>query len=138
MQTEPERELVRRVVPFGPPVVAATLLIGAVAGGWGAGWSAAIGVAIVFANFAIHGWSLSRAARISPAALSAVALGGFVIRLGVIVAMVLLLNRLAFFSPTALAAAVIPTTILLLVYELKLLAGPVGQQWRIPEEQAAP
>jgi len=138
VQTEPERELVRRVVPFGPPAVAATLLIGAMAGGWEAGWSAAIGVAIVFANFAVHGWSLSRAARISPVALSAVALGGFVIRLGVIVAMVVLLNRLAFFSPTALAAAVIPTTILLLVYELKLLAGPVGQQWRIPEEQAAP
>src|SRR5436309_5355800 len=120
---EPEREMVRRALPFGPPAIVLALLVGAVAGGWNVGWSAAIGVAVVYANFIANGLSLARAARISLTALSAVALGGFVVRLGVIVAFMFLLNQLGWFSALAFGLAVVPATVLLLGYEIRLLVG---------------
>jgi len=131
-KAEPEREMVRRVAPYGPPAILLALLIGGFAAGWNVGWSAAIGVAIVMANFVVNGLSLARAARISLTALSAVAMGGFVARLGVIVAIMFLLDQFAFFSPLAFGLAVLPATILLLGFEMKLMAGGVGRELNLP------
>ena len=122
-RVEPERELIRRALPFGPPAVVVALLAGAALGGWDAGASAAIGVGIVFVNFVVHGWSLSRAARISLTAMYAVGLGGFVVRLAAIAGIMLALDRLAFFSPLAFGLAVVPATVGLLVLELRQLHG---------------
>jgi hypothetical protein len=124
--------MVRRVAPYGPPAILLAFLIGGLAAGWTVGWSAAIGVAIVMANFVVNGLSLARAARISLTALSAVAVGGFVARLGVIVAMMFLLDQFAFFSPLAFGLAVFPATILLLGFEMKLMAGGVGRELNLP------
>ena len=44
MSRDPERELVRRAVPFVPFAFALALLVGGVSAGWPVGWSAAIGV----------------------------------------------------------------------------------------------
>ncbi len=133
---EPEREMVRRAAPFGPPAALLALLLGAVAGGWGVGWSAAIGVAIVTVNFVANGLSLARAARVSLTALSAVALGGFVVRMGIIVAIMFWLDRFAFFSPLAFGLAVVPATLLLLGFEMKLLAGGLGQELHVTPGEA--
>ena len=137
---EPERELVRRLAPFGPPAAVVSLLVGALAGGWSVGWSAAIGVVIVFANQAVNGLVLAWAAGISLVAYSAAVMGGFVARMAAIVAVMFGLNRLAFFSPLAFGLAAIPATVLLLSYELKLLAGGLGRELRLPttEPQASP
>jgi hypothetical protein len=91
--------------------------------GWGAGWSAAIGVAVVTLNHVAHGLSLAWAARISPTMLFAVGMGGFVLRLGTILLILVLLDRLPWFSAVAFVVSVVPATILLLVYEGKLLSG---------------
>ncbi|HEY3211206.1 MAG TPA: hypothetical protein VGL18_15740 [Actinomycetota bacterium] len=130
---EPERAIVRRVVPFGPPVALVALLAGWLAAGWGTGWSAAIGVVVVVANAAANALLLSQAARISLTAYSAAVMGGFVLRLGVIVAIMFALNRLSWFSPLAFGLAVVPATILLLTYEMRLIAGGLGQELQIPE-----
>jgi hypothetical protein len=129
---EPELEMVRRVVPYGLPAIALAFMIGGVSAGWGVGWSAAIGVAIVVINFAVNGLSLARAARISLTALSAVAMGGFVVRLGVIVAVMFLLNQFSWFSPLAFGLAVVPSTMLLLGFEMKLMAGGLGRELILP------
>jgi ATP synthase protein I len=120
---EPERDMVRRALPHALPALGLALTLGAVTGGWGAGWSAAIGVAVVVLNFVAHGLSLAWAARISPTMVFTVGMGGFVVRLGAILVILILLNRLAWFSPVAFVAAVVPATILLLVYEARLLSG---------------
>jgi hypothetical protein len=133
---EPELELVRRGMWFGPPAFILALAIGAASGGWNIGWSAAIGIAVVFANFVVHGFSLAWAARRSLPTLGAVALGGFVVRLGAIVAFMFLLNRLSFFSPLAFGLAVVPATVLLLVFEMRLLAGGLGSELRLPQKEA--
>ena len=119
----PERELVGRILPYAPPAFGLALALGTVLGGWAAGWSAAIGVIVMAANFVAHGLSLAWAARISPTVVFAVGMGGFVVRLGTILLVLILLNRLAWFSPVAFVAAVVPATIVLLIFEAKLLSG---------------
>lgn len=120
---EPEREMVRRSAPWAVPAVAIALGIGVLAGDWGTGWSAAIGVGVVVLNLVAHGLSLAWAARISPTMIFAVGMGGFVLRLATIAMTLVLLNQLAWFSPLAFALAVVPATLLLLVYEAKVLSG---------------
>jgi hypothetical protein len=134
---EPELAMVRRGVWLAPPALLLALGVGAAAGGWNVGWSAAIGIAIVFANFVAHGISLAWAARHSLTALAAVAVGGFVVRLGAIVAIMFGLNQLSFFSPLAFGLAVVPGTLLLLAYEMKLLAGGLGSELRLPADKEA-
>jgi hypothetical protein len=114
--------MIRRVSPFAAPAFALALILGAVLGGWGSGWSAAVGIVVVFANFVASGLSLSSAARISPIALYAVGLGGFVIRLALIGGLLLALQSLDSFSPTAFVAAVVPTSAVLLGLELRVLS----------------
>ena len=129
----PERELIRRVLPFALPVAISAFAVGALLGGSDAGWSAAIAIAVVSLNFVAHGWSLAWAASISPVMLYAVGLGGFMVRLGVIVALIAMLNQLEWFSVVAFVAALIPSTIALLVVEAKLLSGRMqADLWTLP------
>jgi hypothetical protein len=133
---EPERATVRRVVPYGVPAALLALLVGALAVDWGTGWSAAIGVLVVVANTVASALMLSRAARISLTAYSAAVMGGFIVRLAVIVAIMFALNQLSWFSPLAFGLAVVPATLLLLAYEMKLVASGLGQELQVPS--AAP
>ncbi|MGA9162070.1 MAG: hypothetical protein WB297_14560 [Actinomycetota bacterium] len=119
----PERELIRRISPFALPVAIGALALGTLLGGTDAGWSAAIAIAVVYVNFVAHGSSLALAATISPTVLYAVGLGGFIVRLGVIVLVIALLQQTAWFSIVAFIAALIPATVALLVVEMKLLSG---------------
>jgi hypothetical protein len=105
---------------------------GAVTAGWDAGWSAGLGVAIVFVNVAVSGYFITRAARISLQALYPAALGGFLVRMAAIVGLLFLLNRFEFFSPLAFALAVVPATILMLAYEIRLVARGLGSELQIP------
>jgi hypothetical protein len=131
---EPERELVRRALPFAPIAGFVAFGVGALVAGADAGWSSLIGVAVVAANFVAYGLSVAWAARISPTILMAVGLGGFIVRLGVIVAILAGLTTLSWFSALAFLASVVPTTILLLVFEMKTISGRLqADLWRFPE-----
>jgi hypothetical protein len=120
---QPERDLVRRALPYAAPAFAVALALGVVLVGWDAGWSAGIGVVVVAVNFIAHGLSQAWAARISPTIVFAVGIGGFVLRMSTVLLILVLLNRTPWFSPVAFVAAVVPATIVLLVYEAKLLSG---------------
>jgi hypothetical protein len=120
---EPERELVHRLLAYSVPVLGVAAVAGALVGDAGTAWSAGIGVVAVAANFVGYAYSVAWAARISPTLLMAVGLGGFVVRLVILTVVLLLMDRLTWFSPIAFAAAFVPTTIALLVVEMRLLAG---------------
>jgi hypothetical protein len=135
---EPEREMVRRVLPWSVPAAGLALVLGLTLGGWDAGWSAAIGIAVVVLNLVAYGLSLAWAARISPTMVVTVGLGGFALRLGTIFLILVLLNRMPWFSPMAFVAAVVPATILLLVYEARVLTGRMqATLWSIPPAGSA-
>jgi hypothetical protein len=133
----PEIEMVRRAIPLGVAAVPVAFAAGALLDGVDAGVSAAIGVVVVLANFAAHGWSLAWASTISIALVQGVALAGFVVRLGVIVALMFLLNATDWFSPLAFGLAVVPGTLLLLVYETRLALRGLGARLQIPADDAA-
>ncbi len=135
---EPERELIRRIVPFAIPAAVVAFVIGYLVGGSGAAWSAAIAIGLVTANFVANAWSLAWAASISPVMVSMVALGGFVLRLGIIVAVIVLLQQLAWFSMVAFLAALVPATVALLIVEMKLLSGRMqGDLWTFQDPHEA-
>jgi hypothetical protein len=122
-RVEPERELVRRLLPLAVPATAVAAAVAALLGGPGAALSAATGIVAVAANLVIHAASLSWASRISAAAVMIVGVGGYVLRIGIFTAGLLLLDRLDWFSAVAFVAAFAPATLALLVTEMKLLGG---------------
>ncbi len=122
------------------PALAAFVFASALAGivaGPGAAVSAGIAIVVVYANFAAHGWSLAWASEISLGAVGAVALGGLVLRMGVIIGLLVALKAFAWFSPPAFALAVVPATLLLLAFEARLAIGGVGAGLQIPADPAA-
>jgi hypothetical protein len=132
---EPEREMVRRILPLSVPAIALAVVLGWVISGPGAAASAGIGVGLVVANFVAYAYSLAYAARISLVVLYAVALGGFIVRLGIFVVILVALRQLEWFSTVAFIAAFVPATIALLALEIKLLGGRMqGDLWTIPAE----
>jgi hypothetical protein len=120
---EPERELARKVLRYVPLTLAVAFSLGMLVGGAGAGSSAAIGVAVVTANSVASAFSIAWAAGVSPAVVFAVAMGGFFLRMTVIVIVLVGLNTLSWFSPTSFALSVVPVTIVLLAYEARTLSG---------------
>ena len=137
MTERPERELVRRALAPGAAAVPVAFTLGWALGGAEAAWSAAVGIVAVIANFAAHGLSLAWASRVSLAVVHAVALGGFVARLGALVGVLFALSTLDWFSPMAFALTVVPATMLLLGYEAWHALHGVGAELEIPADRAA-
>lgn len=129
--------MVRRALLPSVLGVAVAALAGLAISGSDAAASAAVGVALVYLNFAAHGLSLAWASVISVTAVQAVALGGFALRLGVVVAAMFALNTLTWFSPLAFGLAVVPATMLLLVFEARLAIRGLGATLQIPADPAA-
>lgn len=129
--------MVKRATVPAVAGIAVAAALGWLLGGSDASWSAAVGVAIVAVNFAAHGLSLAWASSISASAVFAVALGGFAVRLGIVVAVLFALNTLDPFSPVAFALAVVPATLLLLAFEARLVSRGVGATLEIPADPAA-
>jgi ATP synthase I chain len=133
----PEREMVRRALVPAVLALAVASALGWVLGGPGAAASAGIGIVLVYLNFAANGLSLAWASTISVVAVQAVALGGFAVRLAVVVAAMFALNTLDWFSPVAFGLTVVPATMLLLVYEARLAIRGLGGSLQIPADPAA-
>lgn len=129
--------MVKRAIVPGCFALAVAGGLGFLVGGTGTSASATVGIAIVLANFAAAGLSLAWASTVSVGAVMAVALGGFLVRLAVIVAAMFALNTLSWFSPVAFGLAVVPATFLLLGFEAQLVSKGLGGTLQIPADPAA-
>lgn len=103
---------VKRAIYVGPVLIALFWIVRGFDGGIGA----AVGVAVVVANFLAAGWILSISARVSLSLYHAAALFGFFVRLGLITLSVVLiatlyedLDRMAFGISTVAAYLVLLT-----------------------------
>lgn len=134
--SRPEQTMVRRALLLGAVAVPLSFGVGALFAGADGGWSAALGVVVVVANFAVHGLSLAWAAGISITLLQVVALVGFLVRMAVILGALVLLDRAAFFSPVIFGISVVLGTVALLGYEARLVARGVGARLEIPPDPA--
>jgi hypothetical protein len=127
--------MVRRALAPGAGAAVVALALGLAAGGPGVAASAGLGVALVVANFAAHGWTLARASGVSLTAVHAAALVGPVVRLGALVGALFALDALPWFSPLAFGLAAVPGSVLLLAYEAWLATRRgVGAVLQIPPD----
>lgn len=129
--------MVRKALAAGAAAAPVAFGAGFLAGGGGAALSAVLGLVVVVVNFAAHGLSLAWAAGISVVAVQAVALGGFVVRMGLIAGALFALDRAAFFSPLVFGLTVIAGTLALLAYEARLVRTGLGGALEVPADPVA-
>jgi hypothetical protein len=117
-----EREVALDIVKHGlmiaPVVVAAAGLIR----GWNGASSAGIALGIVLVNFLAAAAIMSRAAKSGPTAIGAAALGGYVIRLAVILVALVLLRHQPWIDLPTLGVVIVGTHLGLLVWEMKYVS----------------
>lgn len=121
-----ERELgldmARKALPLTPVLVLVSWLI------WGAdgAWSAMVAVAIVVANLIVAALAMTWAARRSLGTMMAVALGGFLVRMGLVVLIVFLIKDRPWVDLVALGINVLVTQLALLAWELHYVSGSLA------------
>jgi hypothetical protein len=107
------RRLIARTVYIGPPLI----LIFGLLRGWEGAWAAALGVAIVVANFWLYGVIMSISLKIGLHAYHAAALIGFFLRLGIFVGAVYLIASLVEVDRLAFGISAVVCYLALLVLE---------------------
>jgi len=118
----PEVEVSTDMIKRG--IIAAPLLIALAGVIWGLDgvWSAAYGIAIVLANFALAAAMIASAARISIGLMMGAVLFGYLIRLGLIFIAVWVVKDASWISLPALGSTIIVTHLGLLFWEMKYVA----------------
>ncbi len=112
------RHTVARAIYVAPVLI----LIFTLTGGWQGAWSAALGVAVVIANFLLAGALLSISARISLQAYHAAALFGFFLRLLLFVGAVYVISEAVEVDRLAFGITAVVSYLALLVLEAVAVA----------------
>ena len=121
-----ERELVVDIAKRGLVVAPAIIAIAAIARGGAGAASAAFAVAVVLVNLGLSGASLSWAARTSLNLLMVVALGGFLVRMGVLVGVIALVRHQPWVDLPTLAITLLVTQLGLLFWETRYVSATLA------------
>jgi hypothetical protein len=122
VETQLAGDMVKRAIPAAPAII----LVAAILGGSHGAWSAVLAVAVVVANFLLAAASLSWAARISPVALMATALGGFLMRMGLVTVVILAVRHTSWINLTTFAITILATHLGLLFWEMKYVGASLA------------
>jgi len=121
-----ERELVVDIAKRGLIVAPAIVAIAAIARGGPGAASAAFAVALVLLNLGLSGAALSWAARTSLNLLMVVALGGFLLRMGVLTGVIALIRHEPWVYLPTLAVTILVTQLGLLFWETKYVSATLA------------
>ena len=131
----PEREvafdMVRRSVFFAVPLLAA----GALGWQWSGVWSVGLALGLVLFNFVLGAAMIGWGARLGPSGLMAAALGGYVVRLGIVAAAVLPVLRFDWFELLPFAVSLLVTHLGLLIVETRHVSVSLAYPGLKPERQ---
>ncbi len=131
----PERavalDMVRRSVFFAVPLLAA----GAVGWQWSGVWSVGLALVLVLVNFMLGAAVIGWGARLGPAAMMVGALGGYVVRLGIVAAAVLPVRHHDWFELLPFAASLLLTHLGLLIVETRRVSMSLAYPGLKPERQ---
>ena len=130
-----ERELVFDIAKRGLLVAPAIIAIAAVARGGAGAASAGIAVAIVILNLAMSGAMLSWAARTSLNLLMVAALGGFLLRMGLVVVVIAAIRHEPWVDLPTLAVTLLLTQLGLLFWETKCVSATLAYPGLKPSEK---
>jgi ATP synthase I chain len=117
-----EREVAIDMVRRGLLIAPVIVLVAGLLRGWDGAASAAIGLGIVLVNFLAAAAIMSRAAKSGPTAIGAAALGGYVLRLAVILIALVLLRHQPWIDLPVLGFVIVGTHLGLLVWEMKYVS----------------
>ncbi len=133
---EPElvRDMLRRAVWVAPVAIAAFGIVWGVAGAL----STAYAIALVVVNFVIAAALMSWAGRISFALMGGVAMFGFLLRLGIIFAAVLLVKDAWWVSLVPLGITIILTHLGLLFWEMRYVSATLAFPGLKPQASNSP
>jgi hypothetical protein len=116
-----EREVALDIVRRGLMVAPVVVLVAGLRG-WDGCASAAIALGIVLVNFLTAAAIMTRAAKSGPTAIGAAALGGYVLRLAVILIALVLLRHQPWIDLPTLGFVIVGTHLGLLVWEMKYVS----------------
>jgi hypothetical protein len=121
-----ERQLVTDMLRRGLPAVPAVLLVAGLISGWAGVASAGYGMAIVAVNLVLSAIALGWAARVSPAALMGTALGGFLVRMGLVTVAILLVRHASWSDLKVVAITVLGAQLGLLFWETRYVSASLA------------
>lgn len=116
---------IRLVAALSVPTIAVCALVA----GRGGALGAAIATAVVVGMFAMTGAMMSWAARISPTAMLAAALGGYLLRLMIYAALILLLRPVEAIHDVSLAVSAAVLLVAALAWEMRLVSRSPQLFW---------
>lgn len=122
----PVMQVVLDILKRGILIAPVGILIGYLAADSAGAWSVGLGLGLILVNFFLSAWIIQVTARISFAALAGGAMFGFLIRLGIITAAVLLLRNAEWVDLVALGVTIIITHLGLLFWELQYISGSLA------------
>jgi len=121
-----ERQVAGDIVKHGLYALPFALVVGAIGWGWAGMASVGFAAVLVLANFWLSAALLAWAARISLGLLMGVALFGFLIRLGIISAAVLLVQHQPWVRPVPLGLALVVSHLGLLIWETRFVSASLA------------
>ena len=124
--SSPVMQVVLDMLKRGVLIAPVAIGLGAFLGDSAIAWSIAFGLALIFVNFFLSAWIIQVTARISFAALAGGAMFGFLLRLGIITAAVLLVRNADWVNLVALGVTIIITHLGLLFWELRYISGSLA------------
>jgi len=133
-ETEIALDLVRRGLPLAPVVLA----VGALVAGVDGTLSATYAIALVLGNFLLSAFLIAGAARISLTLVMAAVLFGYLARLGIITAAVLLVKDLGWVHLPVLGLTLIVTHLGLLFWETRFVSASLAFPTLKPPPSAKP
>ena len=138
-----ERDIARDLVKHGLLLAPVVILVAGIVSGWDGTVSAAIAFAIVILNFTLAAASVGWAAKVSPVAVGGVALGGYIVRLALILIALVGLRHVSWIVLPWLGFTLVGAHLVLLAWEthyvsLQLAAPGIRPRTPIPtgEESA--
>jgi hypothetical protein len=117
-----EREVALDIVKHGVMIAPVVVLVCGLIRGWDGASSAAVALGIVLVNFLAAAAIMTRAAKSGPTAIGAAALGGYVLRLAVILVALVLLRHQPWIDLPTLGFVIVGTHLGLLVWEMKYVS----------------
>jgi hypothetical protein len=121
-QPQVERDIALDLVKHGLLIAPVVILVAGLVSGWDGTASAAIALGIVCLNFTLAALSVGWAAKISPVMVGGVALGGYVVRLGLILGALVLLRHVSWIVLPWLGFTLVGAHLVLLFWEMRYVS----------------
>jgi ATP synthase protein I len=132
----PEQEIARHMLRLALPVAPAVVVVSGLIWQLDGALSAAFGIAILLANLVASAALMSWAAGVSPTALMAAALGGFLVRMLLVVLALYAVRDQAWVEFVPLGVTVFVTNLALLAWESRHISATLAYPTHKPAEGA--